>query len=62
MITDVIRVIGQLPEKRLLTPVLLGLVLSALVIAGLVGGAAWLLSGISVDGDSWVEQLSLIHI
>ena len=56
MITDVIRVIGQLPEKRLLTPVLLGLVLSALVIAGLVGGAAWLLSGISVDGDSWVEQ------
>ena len=56
MIADIARVLGQLDDPKLLKPVLAGLVVSALVLAVLVAFSAWLLSGVSVGGDSWWEQ------
>jgi uncharacterized protein involved in cysteine biosynthesis len=58
MIADISRVIAQLSDPKLLRPVLLGLIASALVMAGLVAFFVWLLSDISVSsGGSWWEDI-----
>jgi CysZ protein len=59
MVTDILRVIGQLDDKRLLRPVLLGLLLSALVLAAVVAGSYWLLP----TADGWIgRQLAAIGL
>lgn len=67
MLTDILRVLDQLGDKRLLRPVLLGLVASAIGLAVLVIGAYWLLAGsIDTSGDGWLgrqlEALGLVEI
>lgn len=54
MIADIARVIAQLTDPKLLRPVLLGLIASALVLAGLVALSVWLIGDISPQGaESW---------
>jgi uncharacterized protein involved in cysteine biosynthesis len=67
MLTDIMRVLAQLDDKRLLRPVLLGLLASAAAMALLVAGAYWLLAGsIDTSGDGWIgrqlEALGLLEI
>lgn len=67
MLTDIFRVLAQLGDRRLLTPVLLGLIASAIGLALLVAGSAWLLGGaIDTSGDGWIgrqlEALGLVEI
>ncbi|MCA8927964.1 MAG: EI24 domain-containing protein [Alphaproteobacteria bacterium] len=66
MLTDILRVLAQLDDKRLLRPVLLGFVASAITLAGLVAVSAWLLGGIDTGGDGWfgrqLEALGLVEI
>jgi CysZ protein len=56
MINDIARVLNQLPEPRLLRPVLWGLVLSAIVLAALVGGVFWVLNTFVPEGQSWLGR------
>jgi len=67
MLTDIFRVLAQLGDSRLLKPVLLGLVASAIALAGLVIGASWLLAGsIDTSGQGWIgrqlEAVGLLEI
>jgi CysZ protein len=63
MVTDILRVIGQLDDKRLLRPVLLGLLLSALVLAAVVAGSYWLLADLLPTADGWIgRQLAAIGL
>ena len=67
MLKDMFRVLDQLGESRLLKPVLLGLVASAIGLALLVIGASWLLFGsIDTSGEGWIgrqlEALGLLEI
>lgn len=63
MVTDILRVIGQLDDKRLLRPVLLGLLLSALVLAAVVAGSYWLLADMLPTADGWIgRQLAAIGL
>src|SRR6056297_2322130 len=56
MIADVLRVLEQLPDPKLLRPMLLGLIVSALVLAILLALTFWLLSGISLEGGGWLAE------
>ncbi len=63
MVKDILRVIGQLDDKRLLRPVLLGLLLSALVLAAVVAGSYWLLADMLPTADGWIgRQLAAIGL
>ncbi len=67
MLTDIMRVLTQLDDKRLLRPVLLGLLASMVAMALLVAGASWLLAGsIDTSGQGWIgrqlEALGLLEI
>ena len=57
MIADITRVLSQLSDPKLLRPVLLGLVASALVLAVLVVGSIWVIGGIVPEGgDGWLAR------
>jgi CysZ protein len=56
MINDIARVLAQLSDNRLLRPVLLGLVASAIVLVALVGGSFWLLTEVVPQGESWIAR------
>ncbi len=57
MIADIVRVVAQLSDPKLLRPVLLSLIASALVLAGLVALSAWLLTGVVPEGGtSWLAR------
>tara|TARA_R110002096_G_scaffold70671_1_gene169357 strand:- start:1228 stop:1944 length:717 start_codon:yes stop_codon:yes gene_type:complete len=63
MLKDVVKVIGQLSDKRLQRPVLLGLLVSALALALLVAGSFWLLSDMLPTIEGWVgRQLDAVGL
>ena len=63
MVTDILRVIGQLDDKRLLRPVLFGLLVSAVVLCAVVAGSYWLLADNLPTADGWIgRQLAAIGL
>ena len=57
MIADIARVIAQLTDPKLLRPVLLGLIASALLLAALVVGSIWVIGSIvPTGGEGWLAR------
>ncbi len=57
MIADIARVIAQLNDPKLLRPVLLGLIASALVLAALIAGSIWVIGDIVPEGgQGWLAR------
>jgi CysZ protein len=63
MLTDILRVIAQISDKRLLTPVLMGLVASAAALALLMAASYWLLGDIAPGNETWLgRQVAMLGL